>query len=82
MEHRRWLVQFLCVIINVQSVRKEQASLPVVIATRSDQVQLRQDFAKQRTAVGDKTGTVNEYRSPNQDFCPLHSFRMREKLGM
>lgn len=31
-------------------------------------------------SVGDKTGTVSEYRSSNQDFClPLHSFRMREK---
>lgn len=63
--------QFLRVIIKVQS-RKNKHPV-VVIATRSDQVQFWQDFAKQRTTVGDKTGTVctvSEYRSPNQVFSP------------
>lgn len=64
--------QFLRIIIKVQSMGKNKHPI-VVIATRSDQVQFWQDFAKQRSTVGDKTGTVctvSEYRSPNQVFYP------------
>ncbi|KAK9694972.1 hypothetical protein QE152_g33176 [Popillia japonica] len=54
--------QFLRIIIKVQSMGKNKHPV-VVIATRSDQVQFWQDFAKQRTTVGDKTECVKSQDS-------------------